>query len=273
MHNRFYIEPASTGLAKVEISGEEHHHLARVRRMTAGQEVVLLDGKGLSARAVIDKVHRDYTELTILERASAAEPALRIVAAMAVFKPQRMDWAVEKACELGVWSVRPFIAARSPQGAARDLDANAARLERWRRIAVSASKQSGRIFIPVVNPVVEFEEMIFAATTEVRLLFHEHGKTEDLDAALAGGLQRGRGESCIRPAERAITRIAPANQEEAANAFDVLAAFGPEGGFTDPEIAAAVKAGFTIAGLGPRVLRAETAIVAGIAIISNKLGE
>ena len=244
MHNRFYIEPASTGLAKVEISGEEHHHLARVKRMTAGQEVVLLDGKGLSARAVIDKVHRDYTELTILERASAAEPALRIVAAMAVFKPQRMDWAVEKACELGVWSVRPFIAARSPQGAARDLDANAARLERWRRIAVSASKQSGRIFIPVVNPVVEFEEMIFAATTEVRLLIHEHGTTEDLDAALAGA----------------------ASQE-------VLAAFGPEGGFTDQEVAAAVKAGFTIAGLGPRVLRAETAIVAGIAIISNKLGE
>jgi 16S rRNA (uracil1498-N3)-methyltransferase len=162
--------------------------------------------------------------------AHSAGSALTV--AISIFKFDRMEWAVEKCTELGVARIVPVVAGRTESHLAA---AAAKRVERWRRIARQAAEQSRRISPPEISAPVKLDELV-AMAEDARIVLAE---AED-GLLLKDALQRGAGT--------------------------VLLAFGPEGGWKPQELAAFRDAGWTSASLGGAILRAETAVIAAVAI-------
>ncbi|MGH9520146.1 MAG: RsmE family RNA methyltransferase, partial [Terriglobales bacterium] len=152
--------------------------------------------------------------------------------AVALFKNDRWEWMVEKATELGLTKLQPILSRRSdPRLAA----AAPSRLERWRTIAFEAAQQSRRIAVPAIEAPLPFEKILGTPSTATRILLAEGGGAPPL----------------------------------AANAGPVYLLCGPEGGWTEDEVAAASAAGFAPASLGPRILRCETAALAALARLAH----
>jgi 16S rRNA (uracil1498-N3)-methyltransferase len=222
----------------IQLEPAETKH-ARVRRLRSGEVVALFDGAGRSWLARVEKVGRAETSVRVTEALEprAAESPLDLTLAAAVLKTDRFDWLVEKATELGVTRIRPVLTRYS---LARP---SAGRRQRWRQIALAAAKQCGRSMLPEVEPPAEWEEVVAAAGCRL-LLNEDPGETSF--AALA--------ERSPRPDE--VTLIV-----------------GPEGGFADAEIETARAAGCLTVGLGARVLRAETAAIAAVALCQHLWGD
>jgi len=226
---RIFVDPAVLAAGELVVRGDEHHYLARVRRARPGDPVELVDGAGRRAAATIARIGDAETALHAgpPELIAAKPPFVR--ALVPLIKGDRMDSCIEKLVEVGVDAIVVWPAARS---VARLDDARRdARIAKYRAIAQAAARQSGRAQIPQV------------------------AGAEDLAAALAqlpDGLR-----IVLDPASD--TALAPGA------AADVTIASGPEGGLAPDELARLT--GFTSAGLGPRVLRAETAPVIAVALI------
>jgi 16S rRNA (uracil1498-N3)-methyltransferase len=209
------------------LDGPEGRHAATVKRLRPGETVLLGDGRGTLATAVVDATGRDTVELTIIARASVPAPAPRVLLAQALVKGERGELAVELATEAGVDGVLPWKAARcvarwedGPRGDKA--------LARWRSTAREAAKQSRRAWHPVVEEPVTTAALARRAAAATTLVLHEAAAVPLADVAL--------------PPER-----------------EVLLVVGPEGGVTDEEIAALEAAGAHAVRLGPEVLRASTA--------------
>jgi 16S rRNA (uracil1498-N3)-methyltransferase len=167
---------------------------------------------------------------------SAAAP-LRITLCASLFKFDRFEWLVEKATELGVDAILPVVAARSDKGLA---EASRKRSERWRRIAYEAGQQSRRLSPPEIRAAASFAEVLLFPAP-FRYFLDETGGDPLLRALPAG-----------RPTEAHAALLT-----------------GPEGGWTEAEREAAIAAGWLAASLGPQILRAETAALAGVAILAS----
>jgi len=225
--------------------GDELRHL-RVLRLRAGEKVILFNGRGLGFKAVIRSIGDAAAELAIEGALSShGESPLGIILISALTKGDKPDLIVQKATELGVSSIIFYRAGRSvPEVRAERLDK---RLVRWQRIALGAVKQCGRYTLPFINIEPGFAEaMGRAACAEVKLFFYEGGGLPVGDV-LEGRRARG-------PKSMAIL-------------------IGPEGGFTEDEYGLAVSSGYKPCKLGPRILRAETAAIAAVAIAQNLLGD
>jgi 16S rRNA (uracil1498-N3)-methyltransferase len=227
--------PTAEG-ASIELDAAEAKH-ARVRRVRRGEEVVVLDGRGWSASAVVDSMTQRGVTVRILRARPPrlGESPLDLTLAVALLKSDRFDWIVEKATEIGVTRIRPFVSHHS---LARP---SAGRRGRWGQIALSSAKQCGRTVPPEIHAPVPFEAVV-----------HDVGGTKFLFA------EEGRGSGLPR-------------SETAATAVSVL--IGPEGGFTTEEVQAAEAAGCRLASLGPRILRAETAAIAAVALCQHLFGD
>jgi 16S rRNA (uracil1498-N3)-methyltransferase len=227
--------PTAEG-ASTELGAAEAKH-ARVRRVRRGEEVVVLDGGGWSAIAVVDSLTQRGVSVRIVRALPHrhGESPLDLTLAVALLKSDRFDWIVEKATELGVTRIRPFVSRHS---LARP---SAGRRDRWRQIALSAAKQCGRTVPPEVHSPVPFGSVV-----------HELGGTKYLFAEGGGG-------TSLRAEESFPRRIG------------VLV--GPEGGFTAEELNEAEKAGCRLLTLGPRILRAETAAIAAVALCQHVFGD
>jgi 16S rRNA (uracil1498-N3)-methyltransferase len=218
------LPPGDTGV----LDGPEGRHAATVRRLRAGEELLLADGRGGLARAVVEDVARDALALRVVDRSLLPSPVPRVVLAQALVKGDRGELAVELATEAGVDAVLPWRAARcvarweaGPRGERA--------LARWRTTVREAAKQARRPWVPVVD-----EPMTTAALA-----------TRVTDAALALVLHES--------ADQGIGDVAlPADG-------DLLLVVGPEGGIADEELDALVTAGARAVRLGPEVLRASTA--------------
>jgi len=235
MPSRYFLEQPPVG-DTATLADSEAHHLAHVLRAKAGEEVLLFDGSGLEYRAVIEKVGRSEVQLRVLGSETVDREASRAVTlAVALPKGDRQRWLTEKAVELGVARLIPIETRR---GVAQPSD-NA--LERLRRAVVEASKQCGRNRLMEITPAVRWEQLVGQATSgQTCFVAHPGGSSGSLASQLTQ-----------LPAE------AP-----------VVLAVGPEGGFTEEEIAAATAAGWKTADLGRRILRVETAalVLATLAI-------
>lgn len=222
MLRRFFITgPLQPGLLRLE--GGEAHHLVHVLRMGVGQPVTFFDGTGFEADAELVGVADGTAELTIRDiRPANAEPAIAVVLAAAVPKGDRFGWLIEKATELGVQRFVPLITERSI------VLPGDGKLDKMRRTIVEASKQCGRSRL-----------MELAAPLEWRAF---------VERELSGS-----SGWVAHPAGAAFECSAPLAQGS------VVAAVGPEGGFTDAELELATEAGVRLVSLGPRVLRIETA--------------
>jgi 16S rRNA (uracil1498-N3)-methyltransferase len=241
---RLFVMPELLHEETVVLGGEDHRYLVRVLRLRAGDEVVLFDGAGQEARARIERVGPRAAELRVLERsASAGSSGPELTLLCGIPKGDKMELVVQKATELGISRIVPVRTARSIGPA--EVTRQAARRQRWIKIAREAARQCGRNDVPDVTAPVELEAALAAVPQDaLRLLFWEEARGVRLRDRL--------------PPER------PAR---------IVVAVGPEGGFEAGEVESARRAGFEVVGLGPRTLRAETAAMAALAIVGFALGD
>ena len=223
MPDRFYVNcPLAPGA--VEIEGPEAHHLAGVCRLRPGDAVCLFNGEGREYPAVVSAFGRRSVVLEVRSAdAPAREHPFRLEIAAPLPKGDRAQFLVEKLTELGVTAFTPLQTARSV------VHPRETKLEKLQRYVIEASKQCGRNVLMEIGPLTEWTSFHRRADLPGnKVLAHPGG------AALVGN----------------------------ASPFDVIAVVGPEGGFTDDEVELARAAQWTLVGLGPRILRVETAALA-----------
>jgi 16S rRNA (uracil1498-N3)-methyltransferase len=225
------------------VKGEQAAHLVRVLRAQTGMECDMVAGDRVW-RAVISGVSGDAVRFTLLAEVEA-EPALPVTLLLSVFKFDRMEWIIEKATELGAARFIPMTARRSEKHL---VQAAQARVERWRRVAREAAKQSRRSDVPVVDDLVPLKTAVRSEATGLRLLLAEQERSTTLYAAMQAALQQ-------------------AAMEKPAVEFAV----GPEGGWTADEEALFAAEGWQAVSLGPRILRAETAGITAMAVVAAML--
>jgi 16S rRNA (uracil1498-N3)-methyltransferase len=224
--------------ATAALHGDQALHLSRVLRAQPGMEFDVIAG-GRAWLARIASIDRDSVQFTLLQELETAL-ALPVTLLLSVFKFDRMEWAIEKAVELGCSRIVPIIAERTEKHLAQ---AAGKRVERWRRLALEAAKQSRRGDLPEIAEPARLAAMFATAeqTGPLRILLSE---TEE---------------------DQPLLRIL---QENASAAQGIMLAIGPEGGWTAAEIARFVRDGWHSASLGPRILRVETAVIAALAVVN-----
>ncbi|MFV0402049.1 MAG: RsmE family RNA methyltransferase [Oscillospiraceae bacterium] len=227
------------------LTGEDAAHIAKSLRMAPGEELTLCDCKGSDYRCVVESVSPGQVELRVLERtATLSEPKVQLTLYQALPKGDKLEQIVQKAVELGAVRIVPVLSSRCisrPDGKSM-----AKKLEKLRRTALEAAKQSGRGLIPKVGELLPFDRAVTeAANADLPLFFYEEA-TEPLREALAVAAGETRNVSVF---------------------------IGSEGGFSREEAESAREKGLRWASLGPRILRCETAPVAAIAAVLYGLGE
>jgi 16S rRNA (uracil1498-N3)-methyltransferase len=245
--------PQSGHPTHAALTGEQAAHLARVLRATPGQ-IFDVVANGFLHRAEVTSVS-DAEVLFILHEELQADAALPIHLLLAVFKFDHFEWAIEKATELGVARITPILARRTEKHLAI---AAPKRAERWRRIALESTKQSRRTDIPEVLDPTPLPAALARESAPTRILLSETEQSLTLSAALA----------------RSTTEAgAPglASETWVCGATNLALAIGPEGGWTPEEISLFTMHAWTAVTLGPRILRAETAAIAAIAITAAHL--
>jgi len=239
--HRFFVEPAQISEGRVRFSRGQTHQIARVLRMRPGDALAVFDGTGAEHEAEL--IALDAGEATALLkgiRATAPEPALRLILLQGLPKSEKMELIVQKATELGIHRIVPLLCARSvPKGSAR--------IPRWRIIAREAAEQSGRAVVPMIDDPVSFTAF-FAAQGGPGLRGIALWEDEE---------KRG-----LREALGLVSH---------AGRLHVLV--GPEGGLAPDEVALAGDQGLVTASLGQRTLRTETATLVALSIIQYELGD
>ena len=244
----FFISAEQVRDHRITISGPLHHHLRTSLRYRAGDELWLADDRRRRYRARL--LHVDARQLTaeVLEEDVGPPPQpYELVLAQALLKGERMDWVLQKATELGIQRCVPLVTGHTvvrPRPGRIE-----GQQERWQRIMLEAAQQSERWDIPSVE--APQEAMAFLRTCSLasnRFLLVEPG---------AGHLPR-----------EGLASVALALE----GTGQIVLAVGPEGGWREEELQTAHACGFRSVTLGPRVLRAETATLAAVAVLQGRLG-
>ena len=238
------MAPEQLAAGSLSITGDEHHYLFRVLRMRAGDRLTLFDGEGRQAEAEVGAIGARTADLRVGEPTVApSSTAPRLTVLLSIIKGERMDFCLPKLVELGVGRIIPVLAERSVV----KLDGERAekRRERYRAQVRAAAQQCRSPILPLVDPVSRLGEALArVADAELKLVLWEDARAVPLRSALP-----------------------------AATPAQVAVLVGPEGGLTEDEVERAREAGFAAVGLGPRILRAETAAVASAAILAYALGD
>jgi len=229
--------------ATATIVGAPAEHLARVLRAVPGVEADVVAG-GRVFHAVVAAVVPNEIRFNLIAELEA-DPALPVTLVLAVYKFDRMEWAIEKVTELGIAAIAPVIARRTEKHLAQ---AAGKRVERWRRIAHEAAQQSRRSDVPLIHDPAPLATWVRADSTALRIVLAEQERTTTLRNAL----------------DEAITQ---AQAEMPALEISI----GPEGGWAAEEEALFDSNGWRAASLGPRILRAETAAIATMAVVASCL--
>jgi len=238
---RIYLDHPLQPELTCTLPGEAAHHVIRVLRMKAGQPVSVFNGRGGEYDAEIIRADRNGVEIRVgAFRDRDSESCLDITLVQGISRSDRMDDTLRKAVELGVNRIIPVVSRYSQAGV--DGSRGEKRCQRWRKISISACEQCGRNRLPRIERPVAFTDYL------------EGGNTGGLMIILLPAARTRL--SRLRPAERALTLAA-----------------GPEGGFSEEEVAAAEKRGFHPVALGPRILRTETAALAAISACQALWGD
>ena len=235
MTRRRWIADEVSG-SRAALIGPHSDHLSRVLRAEVGQEFDIATGQ-VVRRGRIVKIETGRVEFELGEPVATPEVP-RVTLVLSIFKFDRMEWAIEKVTELGVARIVPLIARRTESHLAT---ASVKRVERWRRIAREAAQQSRRLAPPDISDPMKLKEAA-DLPGKLRILLSE----EEQEIALKDLSVRSPG------AEAAL-------------------AIGPEGGWTEEEIASFRAAGWVSVSLGSTILRAETAAIAATAVLLSEL--
>lgn len=224
MVHRFYC-PQLVESGSVSLTEAEAHHLAHVLRHEAGDHVELFDGQGMVASCCVNTIRKRDVELEVQSARHDPLPDISLTLATAVPKGERFEWLVEKATELNVSRLIPITTSRSV------VDPRDSKLDKLRQAVVTACKQSGRNHLMAISPVVNWEHLIRNEIPQHQtLIAHPTGGSIG-DVFLSSG----------KP---------------------LLIVIGPEGGFSDEEVAAALATNAIAVQLGKNILRIETAAMA-----------
>lgn len=239
---RFQIVKEQIRKGHVTITGADRKHIVKSLRLGVGDGITLFDGSGVEHEAVITEIGaKNLVAWVVGSSQSATESTLWITLCQGLTKGAKMDLVVQKSTELGVNRIVPMISERCDVRTTR-------RVERWRRIAGEAAKQSGRNAPPEVTSPRRFDQCLSIDAESSRgVLFYE------------GGEYGGNIVGIDRISKDGITGL--------------IALVGPEGGFSGAEVRAAYEAGFHICGLGPRTLRAETAGIVAVTLLQHLFGD
>ena len=228
----FTDSPLAVG-SQCQLDDNAANHVGRVLRMQAGQALLLFNGDGQDYHATITEAGKKHVLVAVTEAAeNETESPLRVVLAQTLSKGDRMDYAVQKAVEMGVSEIVPLTTERCDVKLKGDREDK--RLRHWQQVAISAAEQCGRARVPDIQPVMTVQQWLeHARACDLRLVLHHR-------------------------TERSLNTLEKPSS--------IALMIGPEGGLTAEEIALAEDNGFLPVALGPRVLRTETAPVAAIAL-------
>ncbi|HDY87019.1 MAG TPA: 16S rRNA (uracil(1498)-N(3))-methyltransferase [bacterium] len=247
---RLFLPPDQLSSKQIVITGEQARHLALVLRVTPGESLDIFDGLGFKYSCRIIECHKKEVIVERIKKERySAESSISITLAQGIAKGDRMDLIIQKSTELGVNKIIPLITERAQVRHTNKLD-------RWKKIALSASQQSGRDKLPEIEGPVDIKSFFSRQFPFVEkgdkggffnpgIIFSEEKKERNLKGVL----------SAFKNAQQLTLLV------------------GPEGGFSKEEITAAVENGFIEASLGPRILRTETAPITAISIIQYELGD
>lgn len=244
MH-RFFVDIGNIRKDSIDIIGEDVTHISKVLRLRIGEHIILCDGQGMDYYVSIEDMDKHSVKTRILNKEpSMTEPNINVVLYQGIPKSTKMDVIIQKCTELGVSTIVPVINARSVVKLSDEKDEKK-KVERWQRIALEAAKQSHRGKIPKVEmPLVYEEALRKAAEMDLSLIPYELEKNNKLKDMIRGKI-----------------------------IHDIGVFIGPEGGYEDAEIVAAIESGIVPVTLGPRILRTETAGSAVLSCIMYELDE
>ncbi len=239
---RFFIQAGPVD-GMLSIEGEDAGHIIRVLRMGPGDSVLLCDSAGMDYDCIIEETRPGLVRCRVCGQSpSAGEPSAEVTLYMALPKADKLELIVQKAVELGVSRVVPFLGARCVSRP--DEKSQRRKTERWRRIAEEAAKQCGRGRIPPVEDVIPFAQAVArAAQAETALFFYECERERPLRSVIGG---------------RTLSTVSMM--------------IGPEGGFALEEAGQALAGGLVSVSLGRRILRCETAPLAALAAVMYESG-
>ncbi len=237
---RIFLPPEELTSDNISITGDDARHISLVLRAEPGDTITVLDGQGKKYTYSILTVHKkEITAKKVSEEQFLSESPISITLAQSLPKGDKMDMIVQKATELGVSRIIPLITERSQVRTTE-------KLPRWRKIALSASKQSGRATICDISDTTDLKNFFSEIPDDAgRLIFYEMQENITLNKEL--------------------------NKLKGVKELVIL--IGPEGGFSMDEVMTASQNGFRSVSLGPRILRAETAPLTAISIIQYELGD
>ncbi len=240
--HRVYAGPEQFQGDEVFLTTEETHHLSRVLRLAVGDRVEVADGCGQVFQAEICQLAAATARLRLLAAMPATgESPLQITLGIALVRADTFDLIIRQMTEMGVWRLVPFYAERS---LARPETWHPGKLARWRRLAQGALKSSERSFLPDIAAPVAFAQAL-TGNEPLKVLCWEDLRRQTMPRKLV-----------LEPRPHKVRLL-----------------IGPEGGFTEKEVALATAAGFQLLGLGPRRLRVETAAVAAVCLLQHLWGD
>ncbi len=243
---RFFIEESRTAQNSAIDLTPIHHQLTRVLRAEPGTELLVLDNAGSERLVTVTEIDRRSAQGKVREvRAAPPEPGVSLTLYQCSLKADRFEWVLQKGVELGAYSFLPVVAERSVVRPAAVLER---KRRRWETIVREAAEQSGRGRLPLLHPAADFADAVKAVADDALKLIAWEGATD------ASG-------------------IIDALSQAALPVQHVCLLIGPEGGLTAQEVEQANAAGWQTVTLGPRILRAETAALAGITLVMGALGE
>ncbi len=242
--NRFFVPASSFEGELVRLSREQAHQVRQVLRLGAGDTVVVLDDRRAEYEVTLTAVSpKEAVGRVVSTRPATGEPKVQLTLLQSLLIREKFEWVLQKATEVGVAQIVPVLTAR---GLVRTKQIEDNKLDRWQRILTEAAEQAHRGRIPRLEPIVPFADVFSRFVGFDRFLIAAPSETVSPREALHG-----------------IGRPDPA----------IALLIGPEGGFTDEEVALARDKGARAVGLGPRILRTETAAIVASALILYELGE
>lgn len=241
---RYFIKEKFEGQPTVQLSGDEYHHIVHVMRMKEGAKFWLVFSNSIAVLAAIESIGDSVLEAAILElEKGSKEMPVQVAIACGLPKADKFEWIIQKGTELGAAEFLPFVAERSivkwePKKAEK-------KVQRWEKIAKEAAEQSHRQFLPSVRTPVSLKDMVVSSHSfDYKILAFEEAAKQGEKSQFAQVLS------------------------EMTQGQKVLIVFGPEGGISSQEKDFLLANGFRVCGLGPRILRTETAPLYALAAIS-----
>ena len=249
---QFLLSPDDLQGKTFTLRGPEAFHVTRVLRAREGQPIELFDGRGGRYEGVIRAIRPDGVvegEITGKIHAPTRVVPAELTLYLGLLKASHWEWALEKGTEIGVAAFVPLL---TPRTVVQVREMGKGKEARWEKIVTAAAKQCKRSDLPAIRPPVQYRDAIIeACKRSLTLVAWERRAGASTHAAL-----------------REVLRQAKKGHK----ALPVNLFIGPEGGFSDDEVELAECEGAAVFGLGPNILRAETAVVAACAIIFHELG-